>query len=232
MVSTVLWIFGICFFGSIFSSLWINYAESRFKAISVTCNDRGETVSKNIMKNNGFYGKCKIVDSEDYSVADLDLSDCFLIESNKIVLTKDVFYESTIWSTAVAAHEASHAIQYNAKNKHTVTQAKKFSNLSGMLFLIGLLCGILAMLSWSTFLFILMMSLIALVLVCQLVTLGIEMNASNMAMCFLRESGNYSDEEIFQIRHALNAAAFTYLSALFSTVLLLFSVLASIKNDD
>ena len=53
----------------------------------------------------------------------------------------------------------------------------------------------------------------------QLVTLPCEFNASKRALVALRQSGNYTKEELAASKEVLTAAALTYVAALFVTVI-------------
>jgi Zn-dependent membrane protease YugP len=53
----------------------------------------------------------------------------------------------------------------------------------------------------------------------QLVTLPCEFNASKRALVALRQSGNYTKEELAASKEVLTAAALTYVAALFITVI-------------
>ena len=228
MVVFLLSILGICCLGSAFSVLWIRYVKSKFKTASVCCPDNGEIVAKDIIQARGFYDKCNIeLDDND----DREELNYFSAQANLIVLAPDVFYENTVWSTAVAAHEASHAVQYNLNMNLGIMMGYGFYKISSILFIVCIACGMIALISWSTFFIILALTLLALVFISQLVTYAIERNASNMAIEFLERTGKYSYTEISQIHHVLNAASFTYFAELFMTVLIIFICIGSLKEE-
>jgi len=127
----------------------------------------------------------------------------------------------------VAAHEAGHAVQY-ARNyapiklRMAVIPLTKFgSTLAVPLIFIGFLIeaynalgdpGIGIMLVYAG---IICYSAVAFF---QLVTLPVELNASNRAVASLNETGILSQTELPRARKVLNAAALTYVAALITTL--------------
>ena len=64
-----------------------------------------------------------------------------------------------------------------------------------------------------------------LIMLFQLVTLPIEFNASSRAIVQLRSNGIIEDSEVASSKKMLQAAAFTYVAALISTILNILRIL-------
>ena len=141
------------------------------------------------------------------------LNDHFDPRTNTIRLSNAVYSSTSVASIGVAAHEAGHAVQY-AQGYFPimlraaiipVTQIGSSAALpllvlglvlnSGMLLDIGILAF-----SLST--------------VFQLITLPVEVNASNRALTAIEQGGLLTDEEYPMAKKTLTAAAMTYVAAL------------------
>ena len=72
--------------------------------------------------------------------------------------------------------------------------------------------------------------LFASVAVFQLVTLPVELNASNRAMDALAMSGSITDNELYGVEKVLKAAAMTYVAALAASLAQLLRLLLKLGN--
>ena len=139
--------------------------------------------------------------------------------SKKVVrLSQDVYNQTSLAAVGVAAHECGHAIQH-ARNyallnirSAIVPAANIGANISWPLFILGLIFSIQPLITLGILLF-------SLVVLFQLVTLPVEVNASSRALRMLETTGILSPAENKGARKVLTAAALTYVAALASSIL-------------
>ena len=171
----------------------------------------GKEAAELFLEKNGIYD-VKIVPTRGH------LND-FYDPTNKIIrLSEDNYYGKSISSVAVACHEVGHAIQHAESYKMLVIRNKLVpianfsSSASWILIMMGILLGSLGSLYVGIALF-------AIVALFQLATLPVEFNASHRALEFFREGNCMTMDETYGAKKVLNAAAFTYVAALLSSVL-------------
>jgi len=127
-------------------------------------------------------------------------------------LSNDVFYGSSVASLGVAAHETGHAMQHQERYaplmiRNSIVPVVNFgSNLSWVLFFAGFIFGITSLLRIGILLFLT-------VVIFQMVTLPVELNASKRALALLGSRGILYDEELQGAKRVLDAAALTYVAA-------------------
>ena len=140
-------------------------------------------------------------------------------DSNKTVnLSKDIYEGKSIASTAVAAHECGHALQY--KDGYNPIEIRNrivpIVNIGNRL---GYIAIVISLFASITSLFIIGIVLISLAVVFQLITLPCEFNASKRANKVILEMGLVEEKEQRGTKSMLRAAAFTYVAGLFSSIL-------------
>jgi len=147
-----------------------------------------------------------------------NLSDHYDPRNGTVALSEQVYGESTIAATAVAAHEVGHALQtaegyFPSRLRKAMVPVVNFgSNLAWLFIFIGLFMHVFQ-------LFYLGIAFFALAVLFQIVTLPVELNASSRAMVQLREGGLLTTGELSGARKVLTAAAFTYVAAALISVL-------------
>ncbi|MBO5870693.1 MAG: zinc metallopeptidase [Clostridia bacterium] len=157
-----------------------------------------------------------------------NLTDHYDPKNNSISLSDSVYGSNSIAAIGVAAHEAGHALQY-ANNYSPIKFRMALvpicnigSRIGPLLIVIGCLMTYAASkASASLGLTIYMVGLIlfSAVALFQLVTLPVELNASNRAIKAL-ESGNLLDStELSGAKKVLKAAALTYIAALVTSIM-------------
>ncbi|MGL4363188.1 MAG: zinc metallopeptidase [Cellulosilyticaceae bacterium] len=154
-------------------------------------------------------------------------------------LTKEVFLSQTVYgqnslsAVSVAAHEVGHAIQdatdYSfLRFRHTLFPITSFaSKLSVPIILLGIFTSLSSMTTIGLILF-------AFTTLFALVTLPVELDASKRAVAALSESGILGPEELKGAKEVLNAAAFTYVAAAATSILMLlrlFLIYGNRNND-
>ena len=160
-----------------------------------------------------------------------DLTDHFDPKSGVIRLSDSVYDESSVAAIGVAAHEAGHAVQHATNYKpivvrNSIVPVVNISNaLSMPLFFIGLLMGNLGLATAGALLF-------SAVLIFQLITLPVELNASSRAIKILENGGMLYDEEVTGAKKVLRAAAMTYIAGTAATALQLLRLLLLVRGRD
>ena len=197
--------------------------QSTFKKYASVFSRRGKTASqlcRQILDNNGLSG----VGIERVSG---NLTDHYDPRANVIRLSDTVYDSASVASIGVAAHEAGHAVQHATGyvpirlRNAVLPVANLGSRLAMPVILIGLLMSLEPLISAGIILFS------ALVLF-QLITLPVELNASRRALDTLRDNHMLDENELSGSKKVLSAAAMTYIAAaLVSAMQLLRLVLLS-----
>jgi Zn-dependent membrane protease YugP len=147
-------------------------------------------------------------------------------------LSTDVFNSSSVASLGVAAHETGHAIQHQERYsplviRNSIVPIVNFgSNLSWVLFFAGFILGIPILLRIGIILFLT-------VVIFQLITLPVELNASRRALSLLDSKGILVEDELQGAKKVLDAAALTYIAAVLMAIAQLARLLIlSNRRDD
>ena len=141
------------------------------------------------------------------------LSDHFDPRTNTIRLSNDVYSSTSVASIGVAAHEAGHAVQYAVgyfpiRLRAAIIPVTQFGSMAALpLIILGLFMNSGIMIDIGIWAF-------ALSTVFQLITLPVEVNASNRALAAIEEGGLLTEDEYPMARKTLSAAAMTYVAAL------------------
>jgi hypothetical protein len=149
---------------------------------------------------------------------DVALSDHYDPRDRTVTLSKDIFRDSSIASVAVAAHEVGHAIQHNQGYRFLMWRSaiapimSIASSLSMPMLLLGLFMHI-------EFLFTLGIIMFCGAAIFQFITLPVEFNASARGLKLLTSEHILVDSEKIDAKRMLQAAAFTYVAALGSTLI-------------
>lgn len=162
-----------------------------------------------------------------------ELSDHFDPSNNSVSLSSDIYHGKSIASCAVAAHECGHAIQYHEnympiRVRNAIIPLCNVGNYLGWIaILIGLAFG-------STKVALLGFVLMLGILVFQIITLPVEINASKRGLQILKD--HYLQEnEYAGAWQMLYAAALTYVAGVLSTLAsmlrILFMILSSTHRD-
>lgn len=148
------------------------------------------------------------------------LTDHYDPRTRTVNLSEAVYGAASVAAIGVAAHECGHAMQDNEgyvplRMRAAFVPVVNFgSTLSWPLILIGLLIGgagspIVNIGIW----------MFVLVVLFQLITLPVELNASSRAVRLLDSVGILQGQEVDQTRKVLGAAALTYVAAAASAIL-------------
>ena len=132
-------------------------------------------------------------------------------------LSSEAFDGTSIASIAIAAHEASHAVQDNENyswfkaRKNIYPAVSLGERFSYILLIVGLFLN-------SVNLVYAAVILMLFGLVFEIVTLPVELDASKRALQFLQDYNLIDDGDLPSARKMLKAAAFTYIAAIMTTL--------------
>ena len=157
-----------------------------------------------------------ILDDNDLSNVEVQqvggfLSDNYDPRSRVLRLSQNVYASNSIAAAGVAAHEAGHALQHKAGyfpmriRSLMVPSVQIGSWLGPIIFMAGLLLQF-DMLAWIGLILFTATALFA------LVTLPVELDASNRAKVWLVSSGALMESELPGVNAVLSAAAWTYVA--------------------
>ncbi len=141
-----------------------------------------------------------------------NLSDHYDPRGKVLRLSDSVSGNQSIAAIGVAAHEVGHAIQDKEdytplRMRNAIVPVVNIGSMMAMpLFFIGLVMGHGRLVDVGILLF-------CGVLVFHLITLPVEIDASNRAIALLSKTGYLASDEIDGARKVLNAAAWTYVAA-------------------
>lgn len=190
--------------------LTIKYAH--YKKVEIDSGLTGKEVAEKILKE---YELDDIVTVNEISG---NLTDHYNDSNKTVNLSTDIYEGTSIASTAVAAHECGHALQYKygygpIKVRNKIVPIVNIGNT------LGYIAIVISLAASLTNLFIIGIALISLAVVFQLVTLPCEFNASKRANKVILEMGLIDEHEQKGTKSMLRAAAFTYVAGLFSSIL-------------
>lgn len=157
------------------------------------------------------------------------LSDHYDPKNKVLRLSQDVYYNDSVASIGVAAHEVGHAIQHKDLYspliiRNAIVPAVNIgSNFSWILFFAGMLLGIKPLITFGIVLF-------SAVVIFQLITLPVEFNASSRALKILSSRNILYPDEVKGAKSVLSAAAMTYVAATLMAISQLIRLIA-ISND-
>jgi Zn-dependent membrane protease YugP len=193
-------------FASILVKLWTNAGLSKPNSTNINGFD---VVQKVVTKYNLNISLSRTPDT---------LSDHYDPSNNNLVLSREIETRPTIASVAIAAHELGHARQDHNKSLLLKTRSLVVpmvnigTNLGYIFIVIGLLIS-LSSLAWVGILFFSFSVLFS------LLTLPIEIDASNKALQMIRELELLDKSEITGAKKVLSAAALTYVAATINSIL-------------
>lgn len=215
----------IALFITLGAQLLINVRYNKYSKIKNERNINGEQTARMILDKNGLTN----VKIEQVSG---NLTDHYDPKTKTVRLSKNIYSKATIASTAVAAHECGHAIQ--DKENYTFLRIRSslvpFVNISSyagyISILLGLIFGALKLV-WLGIVFELV------ILLFQLITLPVEINASTRALKELDNTHILNSKELKSSKKVLVAAASTYLASVASAIIeILRLILMFGRNSD
>ena len=151
---------------------------------------------------------------------------------NKIIrLSSEIYNDSSIASVSVASHECGHAIQDKEGYKFLRIRASlvpfvNFSSYAGYIAIIlGCLFGYFNLI-WIGIIFELV------ILLFQIVTLPVEINASKRALKELDNTHILNSNELRQGKKVLVSAALTYIASVATTIIQILRLILMFRRRD
>ena len=214
---------------TILLSMWAQFkVKSTFSHYSKIANSKGITgaqMAQYILRVNNI---------SDVSIKPISgsLTDHYAPGNKTLRLSTPVYGQRTVSAIGVAAHEVGHAIQHAQGYgplvlRSTLVPVANIGSAAGpLLAAIGLIFSFSLITKIGIVLF-------AASVLFYVVTLPVEINASTRAVQILRQSRQFSEEELAGVKKVLTAAAMTYVaSALTAIASLLRLVLITRDRDD
>jgi Zn-dependent membrane protease YugP len=198
---------------SIVAQIWVKSSFARFSKVGVATGLSGADAAQRIVNRSGIGVRVERVGGF--------LSDHYDPRDKVLRLSPAVYDGRSIASIGVAAHEAGHALQH--ANGYALLQLRTAvvpaasigSNLAMPIMIIGLMFQFAGLLYAGIILF-------SAVVLFQLITLPVEIDASRRALALVRTEGIVvSDAEAAGARTVLTAAAMTYVAAAATAILTL-----------
>ena len=160
------------------------------------------------------------------------LTDNYNPRTGQVSLSQTVYSSTSISAIAVAAHECGHVMQYEQGYTPIIMRNKILpianigARFSYLLVILGLIMGGL-----GYYVSLAGVALFAFAFVFQLITLPVELDASNRALDMLSAGGYIvSAEHESAARKVLRAAAFTYFVAVLSSAVTLLRLLSIVNS--
>jgi len=198
---------------SIIAQIWVKSAFSKYSKVGVSSGLSGAEAAQRILARQGLNVRVERVDGF--------LSDHYDPRAKVLRLSSNVYEGRSLSSIGVAAHEAGHALQdangyVPLQFRSAIVPATSVgSQLAFPLLFIGMLFHSLGLMYAGIVLF-------SGVVLFQLVTLPVEIDASRRALAIVREQGIVTTgEEAAGARSVLTAAAMTYVAAAATAILTL-----------
>lgn len=201
----------IALFVTIASQIFISSSYNKYSKIKNKRGITGYDAIRRLLDENGL-SNVKIVETKGY------LTDHYDPNDKVIRLSSDVFHGDSIASVSVACHECGHAIQdkENYKFMRIRSRLVPIINFSSYVGYLSILLGIL----FSSY-NLLWIGIFAemVILLFQLVTLPVEINASCRALRELDYSHIFTSKELEQGKTMLVAAALTYVASIITSLI-------------
>lgn len=209
----------------------IKRAYSRYSQVENSRRLTGAQAARMMLDANGLSGvPINILNGGD------DLNNYFDPRSNSVNLSQAVYRTDSIAAMCIACHEVGHAIQHATNyapvriRNGIVPLVNLTSTFSWPLIMLGLIFSTSS--RYGSLLFNLGALCFVFVILFHLVTLPVELNASNRALKQMTSIGMVSDFDYSGSRKVLHAAAMTYVAALATAVASLIRILLIRGSND
>lgn len=221
-------IYGLTIISLIITSLaqlFVSSSYSKYQKVKNERNITGYEAARNLLDKHNLQD-IKVVETSGY------LTDHYDPTKRVIKLSRDVYHGSSIASVSVACHECGHAIQDKEnysflKIRSSLVPLVNFSSYAGYFAIVlGCLFGSINLIWLGIFAEMV-------ILLFQLITLPVEVNASKRALKELDYSHFFNSKELKQGRTMLIAAALTYVASIATALIqILRLILMYGRRDD
>jgi len=207
----------------------IKRAYSRYSQVENSRRLTGAQAARMMLDANGLSGV-------PINILNGDLNNYFDPRSNSVNLSQAVYHTDSIAAMCIACHEVGHAIQHATNyapvriRNGIVPLVNLTSTFSWPLIMLGLIFSTSS--RYGSLLFNLGALCFVFVILFHLVTLPVELNASNRALKQMTSIGMVSDFDYSGSRKVLHAAAMTYVAALATAVASLIRILLIRGSND
>ena len=198
---------------------------NKYSKIGLPSGMSGKEVAEKMLRDNGIYN-VKVIPVNGM------LTDHFNPQTMTVNLSESVYSSRSVAAAAVAAHECGHAVQHAKgyaplKLRSALVPVVSFaSNIVTWILLLGvILVQTFPAVLWFG------IALFAMTTLFSIVTLPVEINASQRAIAWLSNAGitNYETEPM--AKDALKWAAYTYVTAALGSLATLFYYIGIARRD-
>ena len=209
---------------TIIAQIYVNSSYSKYKKIKNSKEITGAEVAREILDKHGL-SNIYVTETRGF------LSDHYDPTRKVIRLSKEVYSGTSIASVSVAAHEVGHAIQDKEGYRFMRFRSAMFPlvNLSSKAGYFAILIGIIFSITDLIWIGI---ALEMVILLFQLVTLPVELDASKRAKEEIAKNDFLVSNEQIGSEKMLRAAAFTYVASLLTTLIEIFRLVLIARSDD
>ena len=206
------------------AQIFVSSSYKKYKKISTKSKLDGYEVARRILNKNGL-NNIDIVEVQG------ELTDHYDPSRKVVRLSSDIYHGTSIASASVAAHECGHAVQdkenyFFLRFRSSLAPLASLSSKAGYFaIMIGLIFG-LVKLAWIG------IALEMIILLFQIITLPVEIDASKRAGKFLKEEALIEKSEQDGSRKMLTAAALTYVASVLSTILSVLRLILIVSDRD
>ena len=209
---------------TLIANIYIKSSYSKYKKIKVKSKLDGYDVARKILDSNGL-DKIDIVETSG------ELTDHYDPSRKVVRLSKEIYHGTSIASVSVAAHECGHAIQ--DKENYFFLRFRStlfpFANISSKLGYVAITIGLIfgyVKLMWIG----IVLELV--ILLFQIITLPVEIDASRRALNFLKQEALIEKNEQDGSKKMLTAAALTYVASVLATLLSIIRLVLLTRGRD
>ena len=170
----------------------------------------GYDIARKILDNNGL-NHLYIVE------VDGTMTDAYDSSRKVLRLSKDVYHGDSIAAAAIAAHESGHALQdatnysWFKKRQSIFPYVQLGEKASYIILVLGLILGFIDLVYAGV-------ALMLFGLVFEIITLPCELDASKRGLVLLTQYSLIEDKDKTHAKKMLDAAAFTYIAAILTTL--------------
>ena len=219
----------------LFLAMWAQFkvksSYARFSKVGTRSGLTGAKVAQYILQDVG-------INAVGLECIPGNLTDRYDPRSKTLRLSEAVYHGDSIAALGIAAHEVGHAIQH--ARMYAPLSIRNFiypvsslgSNLSYILFILGLVVTMFMHASWGMTLIHIAIPLFSLAVFFTVLTLPVEFNASSRALAALRNGDYLTTDELQGARKVLNAAALTYVAAAAMAILQLIRMILIAQARD
>lgn len=207
-------IYGLPIIALVITLIAQGFVSSSYSKYSKVKNERGITgkeAARYLLDKNGL-SEVDVVETTGY------LTDHYDPRSKVIKLSRSVYNDASIAAVSVACHECGHAIQDKVgytflKIRSALVPVVNFSSYAGYFaILFGCLFGALNLIWVGIFAEVI-------ILLFQIITLPVEVNASKRALQELESANFLNRNELKHGKTMLTAAALTYVASIATTII-------------